>query len=1182
MICLQETHLNGDQTVELQGYTWFGHNRDVKHRYAKRNFGGVGVLIKSWIFNEYDVETLDRSIDGILAIKLTNKHTDYEILLICAYLPPENSNWGRDASGFYAHILSLLYLNYDCDSVLITGDLNSRIGDAVDYIPDIDMISQRKPLERRTDKNKHGSNLLELLIDAKLCVVNGRISPEFDNFTCISTKGKSVVDYFIVPHMNLINCVKCTVHTVKDIIDPAYHGNVSLPDHSLLELVYIPRDPVNVNVNTPRSVTGTDHVPASADSSLDSSLPLGSRDSQSADRPTDLGNLASLRPARGSADPPARLRRYNVRDGMPDDFLQSDLRRSAIVEAITRLETIQNNQIDIDSTYKDFCDIYHDELNTHLNYKDMTPQSAKRFRRSVKPYWNAEVQSLWNIYHEAERQYLKCKDKDRRRLKEQYNKAQNDFDKAFRKAKRKFNREKTQEIEHLETDNPKKFWEAIKRLGPQKKNDIPMEVYDDDGNIVTDSEYVLNKWKTEYEKLFTSDPNIGDYDSEFYNDIIRSKTEIEENSQLGADEWYNTEISLREVWKVITAAKLGKATGIDNIPNEALKNEVSVNYLHKLFNKMFYTGMIPSLWRTAILKPIPKGSTSDRRLPLQYRGISLLSTVSKLYTAILNNRCVTHMNSTDRYADEQNGFRQDRSCLDHIYSLTSVIRNRKAMGLSTFVVYIDAEKAFDRIDRELMLYKLLSNGIYGRLYQAIKCIYSSSSNIINLNGFLTEHFASTYGVKQGDCLSPTLFGIYVNDLMAELNSVNRGVQVGNRILNCLIYADDLALIGGTEEDIQAMLDTVHSWCTRWRIKINCAKSQVVHYRRSSIARSEFEFNLGTNVLEIVEQYKYLGVILHEHLDYAVTSGTLAGAAGRALGSIISKHKHIKGLAYSTYQTMYQSCVTPILDYASGVWGYGVHSKVDTVQNRAIRVFLGVHSFAPNLSINGDVAWTPCIIRRKIEILRFWNRLQLLDNNRLTKQIFLWDKNNRSRCKNWSNDVYKIMQELDESSTFENNELISLNCARGKLYEHFTRTWRGEVSVKPKLRTYKLFKDVYELEPYISINMSVKYRSVLARLRNGILPLELETGRYHGVPEAERICKLCDSGDIENEFHFLFKCSTYQDDRQQFFSYVVQIYPDFLQYDDINKLKSMMTTEVVLETAKFVYNCFQKRQSLIYV
>ena len=95
-------------------------------------------------------------------------------------------------------------------------------------------------------------------------------------------------------------------------------------------------------------------------------------------------------------------------------------------------------------------------------------------------------------------------------------------------------------------------------------------------------------------------------------------------------------------------------------------------------------------------------------------------------------------------------------------------------------------------------------------------------------------------------------------------------------------------------------------------------------------------------------------------------------------------------------------MAPILDYCSGVWGFGSHEKTNTIQNRAIRFYMGVHKFAPNLAINADMGWFSSGTRCKVEMARFWNRLQNMSNTNLTKHVFKWDK---SICKrNWSSEI----------------------------------------------------------------------------------------------------------------------------------------------------------------------------------
>ena len=171
--------------------------------------------------------------------------------------------------------------------------------------------------------------------------------------------------------------------------------------------------------------------------------------------------------------------------------------------------------------------------------------------------------------------------------------------------------------------------------------------------------------------------------------------------------------------KLSKSQKNNKAVGLDNLPYEIFKNKKSEELLTLLFRKIFESGLTPSSWNLALIKPIPKNSMTDPRIPVEYRGISLLSTVYKLYTGILNNRIVNVAESKGIYVEEQNGFRKLRSCEEHLFSITSIIRNRKKDGLPTFVGFVDYEKAFDRVNRPLLFHKLQKLGFGGKILQSM-------------------------------------------------------------------------------------------------------------------------------------------------------------------------------------------------------------------------------------------------------------------------------------------------------------------------------------------------------------------------------------------------------------------------------------------------------------------------------
>ncbi|VDI08605.1 Hypothetical predicted protein [Mytilus galloprovincialis] len=222
----------------------------------------------------------------------------------------------------------------------------------------------------------------------------------------------------------------------------------------------------------------------------------------------------------------------------------------------------------------------------------------------------------------------------------------------------------------------------------------------------------------------------------------------------------------------------------------------------------------------------------------------------------------------------------------------------------------------------------------------------------------------------GDNLLPTLFSIFINDLVQEINDLNLGVDLLETKLSLLLYADDIALVANSAEDLQCMLNTLHQWCKRWRELINTDKSKCIHFRKPRTKETNFEFTVGKNKLEKVENYKYLGVTFGHNENFITNAENLSKGDGRALWKMIFKIHNSKDFGFYAYEKLYYSCVVPILEYASSVWGYRKFQTIDNIQNRTIRYFLGVHRFAPTLALHGDVRWIPSQFRRWTNMVRY--------------------------------------------------------------------------------------------------------------------------------------------------------------------------------------------------------------------
>ena len=147
---------------------------------------------------------------------------------------------------------------------------------------------------------------------------------------------------------------------------------------------------------------------------------------------------------------------------------------------------------------------------------------------------------------------------------------------------------------------------------------------------------------------------------------------------------------------------------------------------------------------------------------MSYRGISLLPTTSKLFTAALAARLSSYLEANKLLSNEQNGFRPNRSCTDHIFTLYNLCMIRRNLKSDTFLSFIDFKKAFDFVNHEFLFHKLLNAGIHGNYYFAVKNVYKHPVSCVQVNGELTDWFEVGSGVRQGDSLSPIFCLLYTS------------------------------------------------------------------------------------------------------------------------------------------------------------------------------------------------------------------------------------------------------------------------------------------------------------------------------------------------------------------------------------------------------------------------------------
>ena len=299
-------------------------------------------------------------------------------------------------------------------------------------------------------------------------------------------------------------------------------------------------------------------------------------------------------------------------------------------------------------------------------------------------------------------------------------------------------------------------------LANDRRTAIPWEVRDSNAILRTDKNQVLHMWKSDYEHLLNGGQDNTYFDNE-HLEHVKEEIRNPDSSTFSETDCsvLNSLISREEVRALVYNAKVRKATEVDEIPAEVLRNGNCIDTLFRIISFCFEMGKVPNEWTKGIINPIFK--SDDPGNPFNYRPIILLSIPCKIYTDILNRHQTQWLEANDVLFDGQNGFMKGRSCLDHIYTLYTIVINRKLESRDTFVCFVDAKKAFDTVNRDGLWFNLMRIGIKGKFLNAVQSLYVDMSCTVNVNNLHTDWFTVTQGVKQKMCEALTflLDNIYI-------------------------------------------------------------------------------------------------------------------------------------------------------------------------------------------------------------------------------------------------------------------------------------------------------------------------------------------------------------------------------------------------------------------------------------
>lgn len=597
--------------------------------------------------------------------------------------------------------------------------------------------------------------------------------------------------------------------------------------------------------------------------------------------------------------------------------------------------------------------------------------------------------------------------------------------------------------------------------------------------------------------------------------------------------------SCREVRSALKALKNSKAAGIDLIKNEFLKYGADVMLLPlvKLFNKILQVQKFPTVWNISFISVIHKsGSTYDCE---NYRGISVCSCLGKLFTKLIQIRISNFLSDNDILEDNQAGFRANYRTTDQIFIVKTLLNKYlHKLKKPIYACFVDFSKAFDSVWRQGLFHKLHNLGIKGNILETIKHMYSTTQFCIKKDNFISNPIPNNKGVKQGDSLSPTLFNIYINDLGSCLNGCDP-VLLGDTPLNHLLFADDLLLMSESSSGLQECLGKLEQFCHKWKLEVNLNKTKIMIFSKGRRKYENYYFSYRDAHLEIVDQYKYLGVSFFYNGNLKHAADDLYNKGLKAMFSLRKKVSNFSQFPLELSSKLFDSLLRPIITYGSEVWiaDYSINLKnidllpPEKLHHKFCKAVLGINRYSSNLASRCEMGRIPVIFFILKIMFKFYERLKLLPSNRLLSKAFQLDQElHLSGDKSWYSSLVKTLRTAgikeNDLSTFD---VETLDKKLLEFYMQQTTNSLNTINVNEdsKLKLYSSIVNFNGKAPtYLKLNLKQSNNSIITKFRISAHKLSIERGRYARpkIPRNKRVCKFCN--EIENEMHFILFCKQY--------------------------------------------------------
>ena len=417
----------------------------------------------------------------------------------------------------------------------------------------------------------------------------------------------------------------------------------------------------------------------------------------------------------------------------------------------------------------------------------------------------------------------------------------------------------------------------------------------------------------------------------------------------------------------------------------------------------------------------------DKYDPDNYRAIAVGSCIGKLFSSILLDRIIIFKRSHSPDPTNQLGFTKGAQTLDHIFTIKTIVDKCKKQKKKVFCTFVDLRKAFDSVCRPALLYKLSClTGLKGKVFKVVADMYSNSTCQLKMDGKLSGKINVEKGTEQGHTLSPELFKTFMQDL-SKLLDIGNCPTLQNIEISHLLWADDLVLIALDKDTLQRQMTILNDYCTKWGLQINFQKTNTVVFNDRSHSKTYYSqqpVKVGEHTIKMVEEYTYLGIVLHRNGSFTTAVEALRKKGLRAMYGM-RKYISKNDLSFKALVNLFDFLIKPVLSYGSPIWTpfMPITTKIlklshsinnDTIseidqkslvsltkqfaQNPIERIHLkhlkwsnASHKKTSNIATWGDTGRVPLVLDHIKQSIKYMNRLETLENHQITKLAFLEQK-----------------------------------------------------------------------------------------------------------------------------------------------------------------------------------------------